>query len=91
MFPSASGTLRDADNTRADLRSAVAGTSWAGLHPHAFRHLVATQLDEAGLSAREIADYLGHDRVSMTQDVYMNRKAVGGAAAQALADLGSAE
>lgn len=87
VFPAASGTLRDPDNARADLRAAVADTSWAGLHPHAFRHLVATRLDEAGLSAREIADYLGHDRVSMTQDVYMNRKTVGESAAQALADM----
>ena len=35
---------------------------------------VATRLDKAGLSAREIADYLGHERISMTQDVYMTRK-----------------
>ncbi|SFE29963.1 Site-specific recombinase XerD [Actinopolyspora alba] len=87
VFPTASGTLRDPDNTRADLRTVLAGTEWVGLHPHAFRHLVATRLDEAGLSAREIADYLGHDRVSMTQDVYMNRKTVGDSAARALADL----
>ena len=52
------------------------GTPWAGLHPHAFRHLVATRLDRAGL-AREIADYLGHERISMTQDVYMSRQATG--------------
>lgn len=44
----------------------VKETQWVGLHPHAFRHLVATMLDSAGLSAREIADYLGHERVSMT-------------------------
>lgn len=87
VFPSVRGTLRDPDNTRADLREAVAGTPWAGLHPHAFRHLVATQLDDAGLSAREIADYLGHEKVSMTQDVYMNRKIAGSAASEALAAL----
>ncbi|MEU4444039.1 site-specific integrase [Actinosynnema sp. NPDC050801] len=87
VFPSASGSLRDPDNTRKSLRRVLAGTGWEGLHPHAFRHLVATRLDEAGLSAREIADYLGHAQVSMTQDVYMNRKAVGGAAAAALEGL----
>jgi integrase len=84
VFPSSTGKLRDPDNTRKQLRHAVDSTEWAGLHPHAFRHLVATRLDEAGLSAREIADYLGHERVSMTQDVYMNRKVAGHAAAQAL-------
>ena len=59
-------------------------TPWEGLHPHAFRHLVATRLDQAGLSAREIADYLGHERISMTQDVYKSGQATGAAAAAAL-------
>jgi integrase len=70
------------------LREVVAGTPWAGLHPHAFRHLIATRLDAAGLSAREIADYLGHERVSMTQDVYMTRKATGAGASAALDAFG---
>ena len=59
--------------------------------PHAFRHLVATRLDQAGLSAREIADYLGHERISMTQDVYMSRQTTGVAAAAALDRLGPDE
>jgi hypothetical protein len=50
---------------------------------HAFRRLVATRPDKAGLSAREIADYLVHDRISMTQDVYMSCKSTG-------ADVGAA-
>lgn len=87
VFPTTTGTLRDPDNARADLRDAVKETQWAGLHPHAFRHLVATMLDAAGLSAREIADYLGHERVSMTQDVYMTRKSRGSSAAAALANM----
>ncbi|MHA6798285.1 site-specific integrase [Bounagaea algeriensis] len=87
VFPTITGTLRDPDNMRGFLREAVRDTQWEGLHPHAFRHLVATELDRAGLSAREIADYLGHERVSMTQDVYMNRKTVGNSAAEALASL----
>jgi integrase len=41
-------------------------------------------LDEAGLTARQIADYLGHEQVSMTQDVYMTRKSSGASAAAAL-------
>ncbi|MBQ0925920.1 tyrosine-type recombinase/integrase [Saccharopolyspora endophytica] len=87
VFPTTTGPLRDPDNARADLRDAVKKTQWAGLHPHAFRHLVATMLDAAGLSAREIADYLGHERVSMTQDVYMTRKSRGSSAAAALANM----
>jgi integrase len=89
VFPSSTGKLRDPDNTRKDLRKVLKDSEWEGLHPHAFRHLVATRLDEAGLTAREIADYLGHAQVSMTQDVYMNRKMVGRAAAAALESLAS--
>jgi integrase len=80
VFPSTSGNLRDPDNTRKQLRAVVADSEWTGLHPHAFRHLVATLLDAKGLSAREIADYLGHERISMTQDVYMSRGTSGVAA-----------
>ncbi len=91
VFPSTRGTLRDPDTTRQQLRKVLRGTPWAGLHPHAFRHLVATRLDAAGLSAREIADYLGHERVSMTQDVYMSRRVTGRAAAAALERLNPSE
>jgi integrase len=49
-----------------------------------FRKTAATILDEAGLSARVVADQLGHSRPSTTQDVYMGRKAVNPAAAEAL-------
>ncbi|MDQ3404671.1 MAG: tyrosine-type recombinase/integrase [Actinomycetota bacterium] len=73
IFPSSVGTLRDPDNTRKYLRKTVQGTEWEGLHPHAFRHYVSTQLDRAKWTAREIADYLGHERVSMTLDEYMDR------------------
>ena len=85
--PLVHGHSADPDNTRKSLRRVLAGLEWEGLHPHAYRHLVATLLDEAGLTAREIADYLGHTQVSMTLGVYMNRKAVGGAAADALEGL----
>ncbi|WP_246127535.1 tyrosine-type recombinase/integrase [Amycolatopsis rhizosphaerae] len=85
VFPSATGTLRDPDNTRARIRQVVAGTPFEGLHPHDFRHYVAGVLDDAGLSAREIADYLGHERISTTQEDYMERGVVGEKAAPALA------
>lgn len=91
VFPTTKATLRDPDNTRARLRDVVRDTPWEGLHPHAFRHLVATRLDRAGLSAREIADYLGHARISMTQDVYMARGTAGVAASAVLDQLGPHE
>jgi integrase len=83
-LPSTRGTLRDPDNTRAQLRDVIAGTACEGLRLHAFRHLVAIRLDRAGLSAREIADYLGHERISTNQDVYMARRATGANASAAL-------
>lgn len=52
--------------------------------PHTYRKTVATMLDRQGLSARTIADQLGHARISMTQDVYMGRRAVDQAAAAGL-------
>lgn len=51
---------------------------------HVFRKTAATELDRAGLSARQIADQLGHAKVSMTQDRYLGRRGVGKEAAAAL-------
>ncbi len=51
---------------------------------HVFRKTGATRLDAAGLSARQIADQLGHEKPSMTQDVYMGRKVVSARAAEVL-------
>ncbi|MGW6277076.1 hypothetical protein [Kribbella sp. NPDC055071] len=41
-------------------------------------------MDDAGQSARQIADQLGHARPSLTQDVYMARRAKNPEAAAAL-------
>jgi len=51
-----------------------------------FRHYVADALDRAGLSAREIADYLGHEGISTTQETYMERGVVGERAGSALGE-----
>ena len=51
---------------------------------HVFRKTAATETDRAGLTARQIADQLGHSKVSMTQDHYLGRRAVGNEAATAL-------
>lgn len=85
VFPSMLGKLRDPNNTLADWREHRDSVGAAGATPHSFRKYVATILDKAGLSAREIAEYLGHKRPSLTQDVYMSRKVGGESAAQALA------
>ena len=53
-----------------------------------FRKTAATLLDEAGISARKIADQLGHSQVSVTQDVYMGRKIASEDAAKVLEIIG---
>jgi integrase len=84
IFPSPIGRVRDSSNTTADLRRALsdAGLGWAS--SHTFRKTVATRLDKAGLSARQIADHLGHASPSMTQDVYMGRRVANAEAARVL-------
>lgn len=56
----------------------------AWITSHSFRRTTATILDDAGQSARQIADQLGHARPSLTQDVYMGRRSKNPAAAAAL-------
>ena len=84
VFPNTSGGWRDPKNTRRDFRGALdrAGFDW--VTSHSFRKTTATLLDQAGLSARIVADQLGHARPSMTQDVNMGRTAVNPRAVAAL-------
>jgi hypothetical protein len=48
-------------------------------------------MDGAGVSAREIVDYLGDERVPMAQDVYMSPDVAEGADMVALERLARAE
>ena len=48
-----------------------------GVTGRSFRKMVATELDKAGFTPRQIADQLGHSRPSVTMDVYQNRVAAG--------------
>lgn len=84
VFPDSLGGLRDPSNTRRVLRETRGSEGFAWVTSHVFRKTAATILDEAGLTARLIADQLGHSRPSMTQDVYMGRTAVSRQAAEAL-------
>ena len=84
VFPDTRGGFRDPNNVRRELREARGAGDLSWVTSHTFRKTAATILDEAALSARLIADQLGHARPSMTQDVYLARRAVGDAAAQAL-------
>jgi integrase len=75
IFGTVDGTFRD---PRTVTRWLVAARKRHGFEEwmtfHAWRKTTATVLDEAGATARMIADQLGHSRVSMTQDVYLGRR-----------------
>ncbi|MDQ6851585.1 MAG: tyrosine-type recombinase/integrase [Actinomycetota bacterium] len=58
--------------------------TWSWVTSHVFRKTVATRLDEAGFTARQVADQLGHANPSMTLDVYFGRQVVSAAAARVL-------
>ena len=84
LFPDMLGGFRDPANVRRAIRDARGTETLAWITSHNFRKTAATILDDAALSARLVADQLGHSRPSMTQDVYMGRRAVDSQAAQAL-------
>jgi len=87
LFPDAIGGFRDPANVRRDIRDARGEEELAWITSHTFRKTTATVLDEAGLSSRVVADQLGHARPSMTQDVYMGRRAANSPAVAALEHL----
>lgn len=84
VFPNSVGGYRERNNVESAFRRVRSDTEFEWVVPHTYRKTVATMLDQTGLSARTIADQLGHSRISMTQDVYMGRRAVDESAAAAL-------
>ncbi len=88
VFTSPTGLLRDPSNTQADLREVFHRVGYPWVTSHVFRKTAATLLDEAGVSARKIADQLGHAQVSLTQDFYMGRKIASEEASRVLEIIG---
>jgi integrase len=86
-FPAPLGGWRDPSNKQADLRAAFANAGFGHITSHVIRKTTATMLDHAGLSARAIADQLGHANPSLTQDVYLGRQVASTGAAVALEAL----
>lgn len=72
LFPTVQMKLRDPSNTQREIRESRDNLGYPELSTHSFRKTVATILDRAGLSATEIADYLGHEDPSLTMGTYMN-------------------
>jgi integrase len=87
VFPAPLGGWRDPSNTQADLRAAFTSAGFGHITSHVIRKTTATMLDHAGLSARAIADQLGHANPSLTQDVYLGRQVASTGAAAALEAL----
>lgn len=83
--------LRDPSNTRMAMRTAFRQLGVLEVTSHTFRKSVATLMDQAGRSAREAADQLGHAHPSLTLDIYMGRKkrATGAAAVLEQLDVGT--
>jgi len=84
VFPDSRGGWRDPSNASRALREARGSSGFRWVTFHSFRKTCATILDDAGLTARVVADQLGHSKPSMTQDVYMGRHSVHPSAAAAL-------
>jgi len=88
VFTTPARGLRDPSNTQADLRAVFADAGYDWVTSHVYSKTVATMMDEAGLTARQAADQLGHAKVSMTQDNYFGRKMARTGAAGVLNVLG---
>ena len=76
--------MRDPVNVENIWRQNRDRLGFEGVTTHALRKTAATGLDVAGVSARGIAEYLGHTKPSLTQDVYMSRNVGSSAAAEHL-------
>ena len=88
IFPSSVGSIRDPSNASRDVKTAFKFAGLDGDTSHLLRKSVATQMDDAGVPTRLIADQLGHARTSMTQDSYFGRKKQATAGAVVLESLG---
>lgn len=84
VFPTPLGKRRDRHNTSAIWADACERLALGPYTFHSFRKTVATALDQAGLTPRDIAEYLGRADPSLTMSVYMSKTVGGGRAADAL-------
>ncbi|MCR2784078.1 MULTISPECIES: site-specific integrase [unclassified Microbacterium] len=84
VFPTPLLKRRDRRNTAAEWQEARKRLGLPDYTFHSFRKTVATALDQAGLTARDIAEYLGHANPSLTMNTYMSKTVGGSRAADAL-------
>ncbi|GAA2639883.1 site-specific integrase [Paractinoplanes durhamensis] len=88
LFPTSVGSIRDPSNASRDVKAALGYAGLSGDTSHLLRKSVATQMNDAGVPIRLIADQLGHARASMTEDYYFGRQKQATAGAPALESLG---
>ncbi len=87
VFPTPVGSMRDPSNTEREWKLRRDAVGFPGITTRSFRKTVATALDGACFSARDIADYRGHKNPSVTQEVYMARNSGSKKAAQSMEKL----
>lgn len=76
--------LRDPSNTSDHLRDAFDDAGYTWVTSHVYRKTVTTLMDEAGLSARQVADQLGQADITTTQRHYLGRTKIARDAARVL-------
>jgi integrase len=76
--------LNDQARVAEYLRNVLPRLGFGWVTTKTWRRTVATWLDEKGFTSRQIADQIGHEHPSLVQDVYMGRRVVSAAAAEAL-------
>jgi integrase len=87
LFPGLAGGVRNPSDANRDLREVLNRVDtevYGWVTSHTFRKTVATLQDDDGLSARQIADHLGHAKPSMTKDFYLGRAVASAEAAKIL-------
>lgn len=86
VFPNGIAAWRRPTNVQRAVRNFRNRAGFEGFTTHVPRRTVATLLDQAGQSPRDIADQVGHTDPSLTQRVYMGRGMANPDAAAALDD-----
>ncbi len=73
VFPNTLGAWQDPSWVTRVIREYRTAHDCPWLTSHIFRKTAATILKEQGWDALQIANFLGHTKVSLTQDVYLGR------------------
>lgn len=84
LFPTPEMRPRDPSNVQRRIRERRRELGCPELSTHSFRKTAASVLERAGLTATQIAEYLGHENPSLTQDVYLNTLQDGAASRDAM-------